>query len=441
MDRACVFPEQTKIFCVIGNRGLIQLEITDDIPAGKHAGNAVQQTACAVQCLIAAQRRDTREADILAGGDRKRAAGCRTVNLYTVARPVQRTRGNGKCRRRIHITDIGQMTEGFDLAPTVIRPGAVTEKRVRLIGFDSVTLLILLTAGVFCIRVRKYLHGCVNIQRVFQFAAEARDAGIAALPEGCFVISGQLIQPVVQLRIHHTVQHKCCPLVGTVVFHREGIILRRIVLGRNRNRLRTRFQIPARNIDRQELCFVLTAVQLDLVINLIQILILHIARPVQRQGFTVYQVDRGDLQLGRIQTDRIDCILNRVIAQPFFPARIAIALAVINIQPAAGHIRRFAVLIRSVVQSLAVCAVENRINLTAFHVDFDADCSIQHTFIVGILRKKRTDERTVTRQLAFCVFACIQTNAVNTTDQLFPVLIRLIKRLIQHAFLLHLAAE
>ena len=38
------------------------------------------------------------------------------------------TRGNGKCRRRIHITDIGQMTEGFDLAPTVIRPGAVTEK-------------------------------------------------------------------------------------------------------------------------------------------------------------------------------------------------------------------------------------------------------------------------------------------------------------------------
>ena len=68
MDRACVFPEQTKILCVIGNRGLIQLEITDDIPAGKYAGNAVQQTACAVQCLIAAQRRDTREADILAGG-------------------------------------------------------------------------------------------------------------------------------------------------------------------------------------------------------------------------------------------------------------------------------------------------------------------------------------------------------------------------------------
>ena len=441
MDCACVFPEQTKIFCVIGNRGLIQLEITDDIPAGKHAGNAVQQTACAVQCLIAAQRRDTREADILVGGDRKRAAGCRTVNLYTVARPVQRTRGNSKCRRRIHITDIGQMTEGFDLAPTVIRPGAVTEKRVRLIGFDSVTLLILLTAGVFCIRVRKYLHSCVNIQRVFQFAAEARDAGIAALPEGCFVISGQLIQLVVQLCIHHTVQHKCCPLVGTVVFHGEGIILRRIVLGRNRNRLRTRFQIPARNIDRQELRFVLTAVQLDLVINLIQILILHIARPVQRQGFTVYQIDRGDLQLSRIQTDSIDCILNRVIAQPFFPARIAVALAVINIQPAAGHIRRFAVLIRSVVQSLAVCAVENRINLTAFHIDFDADCSIQHTFIVGILRKKRTDERTVTRQLAFCVFACIQTNAVNTADQLFPVLIRLIKRLIQHAFLLHLAAE
>ena len=89
MDRACVFLKQTKIFCVIGNRVLIQLEITDDIPAGKHAGNAVQQTACAVQCLIAVQRRDTREADILAGGDRKRAAGCRTVNLYTVARPVQ----------------------------------------------------------------------------------------------------------------------------------------------------------------------------------------------------------------------------------------------------------------------------------------------------------------------------------------------------------------
>ena len=56
MDRACVFPEQTKILCVIGNRGLIQLEITDDIPPEKHAGNAVQQTACAVQCLIAAQR-------------------------------------------------------------------------------------------------------------------------------------------------------------------------------------------------------------------------------------------------------------------------------------------------------------------------------------------------------------------------------------------------
>ena len=89
MDRACVFLEQTKILCVIGNRGLIQLEITDDIPAGKHAGNAVQQTACAIQCLIAAQRRDAREADILAGGNRKCAAGCRTVNLYTVAHPVQ----------------------------------------------------------------------------------------------------------------------------------------------------------------------------------------------------------------------------------------------------------------------------------------------------------------------------------------------------------------
>ena len=249
MDRACVFLEQTKILCVIGNRGFIQLEITDDISAGKHAGDAVQQTACAVQCLIAAQRRDAREADILAGGNRKCAVSCRTVNLYTVARPVQRTRSNGKCRRRIHITDIGQMTEGFDLAPAVIRPGAVTEKRVRLIGFDSVTLLILLTAGVFCIRVRKYLHGCVNIQRFFQPAAEARDAGIAALPEGCFIITGQLIQPVAQLRIHHTVQHECCPLAGPVVFHREGIILCRIVLGRNRNRLRTRFQIPARNID------------------------------------------------------------------------------------------------------------------------------------------------------------------------------------------------
>ena len=45
MDRACVFLKQTKIFCVIGNRDLIQLEITDGIPAGKHAGNAVQQTA------------------------------------------------------------------------------------------------------------------------------------------------------------------------------------------------------------------------------------------------------------------------------------------------------------------------------------------------------------------------------------------------------------
>ena len=54
MDCACVFPEQTKIFCVIGNRGLIQLEMTDDIPAGKHAGNAVQQTACAVQLLRSA---------------------------------------------------------------------------------------------------------------------------------------------------------------------------------------------------------------------------------------------------------------------------------------------------------------------------------------------------------------------------------------------------
>ena len=59
--------------------------------------------------------------------------------------------------------------------------------------------------------------------------------------------------------------------------------------------------------------------------------------------------------------------------------------------------------------------------------------AFQHTFIIGILRKKRTDERTVTRQLTFCVFACIQTNAVNTADQLFPVLVRLIKRLIQHA--------
>lgn len=66
-DTALVLLEQAEVFAAAGNRILIQLEITDDIPAGKHAGNAVQQTACAVQCLIAAQRRDAREADILAG--------------------------------------------------------------------------------------------------------------------------------------------------------------------------------------------------------------------------------------------------------------------------------------------------------------------------------------------------------------------------------------
>lgn len=33
MDCTYVFLKQTKILCVIGNRGLIQLEITDDIPA------------------------------------------------------------------------------------------------------------------------------------------------------------------------------------------------------------------------------------------------------------------------------------------------------------------------------------------------------------------------------------------------------------------------
>ena len=186
--RAGIFLKQAEILRARVDRGIIQPEAADGVPAGEHGGDAVQQTARAVQRLTGFQLRDARKADVRAGGDRECAVGGCAVDPYAVARPVERTRGNGKFSRLIHVTDVGQMAEGFDLAFGAVGARAVSEERIGAVRVDDVALLVHLAAVVCRVRVGEGLHGRVDLRRCGECAAEARDAGTAALAEGRLVL-------------------------------------------------------------------------------------------------------------------------------------------------------------------------------------------------------------------------------------------------------------
>ena len=437
---AGILLKQAEILRVRVDRGIIKPEAADGVPAGEHGGDAVQQTARAVQRLTGLQLRNAREADVRAGGDRERAVrGC-AVDPYAVARPVERTRGNGKFSRRIRITDVGQMAEGIDLAFGAVGARAVSEERIGAVRVDDVALLIHLAAVVCRVRVGEGLHGRVDLRRCGECAAEARDAGAAALEEGRLVLVRKLVEPAVQLRVHHAVQHQRSTPGGLVVLYREGIVFLCAVLGRDLERLRAGFEGAARDADGQQPFFVRAAVQLHLIIYVRPVLRFDAARPAQRERFAVDQIDRGDLELCRVQIDDVHRVLHRVIAQTLRAAEV-VAGAAVHVQPFAGQLGRLAERVRAVIQSLAVRAVKDRVDMTALHVDLDADRGVQQAFVVGILRKQLVDEAAVARQLARGILVRIQTDAVDPAAELFLLPVRLVERPVEHALVLHPSAK
>ena len=438
--RAGIFLKQAEILRVRVDRGIIQPEAADGVPAGEHGGDAVQQTARAVQRLTGLQLRDAREADVRSRGDRERAVrGC-AVDPYAVARPVERTRGNGKFSRRIRITDVGQMAEGLDLVFGAVGARAVAEERIGAVRVDDVALLVHLAAVVCRVRVGEGLHGRVDLRRFGEPAAEARDAGAAALAEGRLVLGRKLVEPAVQLRVHHAVQHQRSPPGGLVVLYREGIVFRHAVLGRDLERLRAGFEGAARDADGQQPRLVRAAVQLHLIIYVRPVLRSDAARPAQRERFAVDQIDRGDLELCRVQIDDVHRVLHRVIAKALRAAQV-VAGAAVHVQPFAGQLGRLAERVRAVVQSLAVRAVKDRVDMTALHVDLDADRGVQQAFVIGILRKQVVDETAVARQLARGIFVRVQTDAVDPAAELFLLPVRLVERPVEHALVLHPSAK
>ena len=438
--RAGILLKQAEILRVRVDRGIIKAKAADGVPAGEHGGDAVQQTARAVQRLTGLQLRDAREADVRAGGDRERAVGGCAVDPYAVARPVERTRGNGKFSRFIHVTDVGQMAEGLDLAFSAVGARAVSKERIGAVRVDDVALLVHLAAVVCRVRVGEGLHGRVDLRRFGEFAAEARDAGAAALAEGRAVLVRQLAEPAVQLGVHHAVQHQRSAPVGLVVLDREGIVFLRAVLGRDLERLRAGFEGAARDADGQQPFFVRAAVQLHLIIDVRPVLRFDAARPAQRERFAVDQIDRGDLELRRVQIDDVHRVLHRVIAQTLCAAEV-VAGAAVHVQPFAGQLRRLAERVRAVVQSLAARAVKDRVDMTAFHVDLDADRGVQQTFVIGILRKQLVDEPAVVRQLARGILVRVQTDAVDPAAELFLLSVRLVERPVEHALVLDPSAK
>lgn len=438
--RAGIFLKQTEIRRVRVDRGSIQPEAADGVPAGEHGGDAVQQTARAVQRLTGFQLRDARKADVRAGGDRERAVGGCAVDPYAVARPVERTRGNGKFSRLIHVTDVGQMAEGFDLAFGAVGARAVSEERIGAVRVDDVALLVHLAAVVCRVRVGEGLHSRVDLRRCGEFAAEARDAGAAALAEGRLVLVRKLVEPAVQLRVHHAVQHQRSASGGLVVLYREGIVFLCAVLGRDLERLRAGFEGAARDTDGQQQRLVRAAVQLHLIIYVRPVLRSDAARPAQRERFAVDQIDRGDLELRRVQIDDVHRVLHRVIAETLRASEV-VAGAAVHVQPFAGQLRRLAERVRAVVQSLAARAVKDRVDMTALHVDLDADRGVQQTFVVGILRKQLVDETAVARQLARGILVRVQTDAVDAAAELFLLPVRLVERPVEHALVLHPSAK
>ena len=332
------------------------------------------------------------------------------------------------------------MAEGFDLAFGAVGARAVAEERIGAVRVDDVALLVHLAAVVCRVRVGEGLHGRVDLRRCGECAAEARDAGAAALAEGRLVLGRKLGEPAVKLRVHHAVQHQRSASGGLVVLYREGIVFLRAVLGRDLERLRAGFEGAARDADGQQQRLVRAAVQLHLIIYVRPVLRSDAARPAQRERFAVDQIDRGDLELRRVQIDDVDRVLHRVIAKALRASEV-VAGAAVHVQPFAGQLRRLAERVRAVVQSLAARAVKDRVDMTALHVDLDADRGVQQTFVVGILRKQLVDETAVARQLARGILVRIQTDAVDAAAELFLLPVRLVERPVEHALVLHPSAK
>lgn len=332
------------------------------------------------------------------------------------------------------------MAEGFDLAFGAVGARAVAEERIGAVRVDDVALLVHLAAVVCRVRVGEGLHGRVDLRRCGECAAEARDAGAAALAEGRLVLVRKLVEPAVQLRVHHAVQHQRSASGGLVVLYREGIVFLRAVLGRDLERLRAGFEGAARNADGQQQRLVRAAVQLHLIIYVRPVLRSDAARPAQRERFAVDQIDRGDLELRRVQIDDVHRVLHRVIAKTLRASEV-VAGAAVHVQPFAGQLRRLAERVRAVVQSLAARAVKDRVDMTALHVDLDADRGVQQTFVVGILRKQLVDETAVARQLARGILVRIQTDAIDAAAELFLLPVRLVERPVEHALVLHPSAK
>ena len=332
------------------------------------------------------------------------------------------------------------MAEGLDLAFSAVGARAVSEERIGAVRVDGVALLIHLAAVICRVRVGEGLHGRVDLRRFGEFAAEARDAGAAALAEGRAVLVRQRAEPAVQPGVHHAVQHQRSTPVGLVVLDREGIVFLCAVLSRDLERLRAGFEGAARDADGQQPFFVRAAVQLHLIIYVRPVLRSDAARPAQRERFAVDQIDRGDLELRRVQIDDVHRVLHRVIAKALRAAEV-VACAAVHVQPFAGQLRRLAERVRAVVQSLAVRAVKDRVDMTALHVDLDADRGVQQAFVIGILRKQLVDETAVARQLARGILVRVQTDTVDPAAQLFLLPVRLVERPVEHALVLDPSAK
>ena len=319
------------------------------------------------------------------------------------------------------------MAERRHLAGGAVR--AVAEHRVsRVGGYDRARLVFI--TGIELILVRERLNGSVNGQRLLQSAAESRDAGAAGI--GRRRVNLQLF---LECGVHHRIQRERKTLVGLIVFQRERVVhLIGTVADTHRQAHGRAVQFDGLELHRQQPLLVLVVVEADLVANIL-VRALGVARPVERQCFAVDKINGGNLELGHIQIDDIGHVIDRIIAQTFRAAGIVVAP--IHIQPCAGGCGGLAGGVGFIIQAVARRAVENRVHLTARYIDFDADCGIQHTFIVGIILEQLGHERSIAVKIVCGILALFQTDAIDTA---VAGIVHLVP-LVELALALDLAAE
>ena len=135
---------------------------------------------------------------------------------------------------------------------------------------------------------------------------------------------------------------------------------------------------------------------------------LGVGGPVQGQRLVVQQVERGDLEAYRLEVRHVGRILDRIVAEPFGLSLVVIALIAVDAE-LTGLV---AALVR-VVQSVAVRAVKDRIDLTGRNVDFETDGSVEHALVVNIGVEQLSDQRTVTAFRFFAVLAGVKTERID----------------------------